>query len=50
MKENVSRGGPIVKKKRAVWEIKAGVYSPNLINRSRMKTETKTWDIKIILN
>ena len=50
MKENVSRGHPIVKKKRAVWEIKVGVYSPNLIDLPRRKTETKTWDIKIILN
>jgi hypothetical protein len=50
MKENVSGGRPIVKMKRAVWEVKAGVYSPNLIDRSRMKTETKTWDIKVILN
>jgi hypothetical protein len=50
MKENVSRESSSVKKKRAVWEIKVGIFSPNLIDRSRMKTETKTWDIKVILN
>lgn len=50
MKENVSNGGSIVKMKRAVWKIKVGVYSSNLTDLSGMKTETKIWDIKIILN
>lgn len=50
MKENVGNENPILKMKRAVWELRVGVYSAGLIKQSTKKSATKIWDIKVILN
>jgi hypothetical protein len=50
MNENVNRGNPPVKMKQIVWKIKVGVFSPVLIEQPGKETETKIWEIKVILN
>ena len=50
MNDNVNRGNSTIKTKRLVWKIKVGVYSPVLINQLKIKTESKLWKIKVILN
>ena len=50
MSENVSRGNSKLKIKSRVWEIKVGVFSPELIRQHRKNSDTKLWKIKVILN
>ncbi len=50
MNININRGNSTVKIKNLVWMVKVGVYSPVLINQLKIKTESKLWKIKVILN
>ncbi len=50
MNININRGNSTVKIKSLVWKVKVGVYSPVLINQLIIKTESKPWKIKVILN
>jgi len=50
MNKNVDRGNSIIKTKDPVWKIKVGVGSRMLINQFSIDTETKLWEIKVILN
>ncbi len=50
MNKNVDRGNSITKTKKPVWKIKVGVSSRMLATQFSINTETKLWEIKVILN
>ncbi len=50
MKQNFNRSGSGTKKRGPEWKIKVGVNSPNVYHTQIQETETKLWEIKVILN
>lgn len=48
--QNIDNSGAITKKKGLVWRIKVGVYFPIVDRLQDQETETKLWEIKVILN
>ena len=50
MRQNVKKGGLIMKMKNPTWKVKVGVQTLAFDNSQNRKAETKLWKIKVILN